>query len=86
MAQGFGTKNKLLTGLALRYNLYDDNTPATVIANEWWLPEFFVQDQWSFNDKQSALGWRTDLHSKHGVINSPDLIISIVSLIKQRLD
>ena len=67
-----GQKNKVLTGLALRYNLYDDNTPATVIANEWWLPGFFVQDQWSFNDKNKVLlGWRTDLHSKHGVINSP---------------
>ena len=67
-----GQKNKLLTGLALRYNLYDDNTPATVIANEWWLPGFFVQDQLSFNDKNKVLlGWRTDLHSKHGVINSP---------------
>ena len=58
-----GQKNKLLTGIALRYNLYDDNTPATVIANEWWLPGFFVQDQLSFNDKNKVLlGWRTDLH------------------------
>ena len=38
-----GQKNKLLTGLALRYNLYDDNTPATVIANEWWLPSFLYK-------------------------------------------
>ena len=51
-------KFNLLSGLALRYNYYDDNTPA-IIENSWWLPGAFLQTQYKWNaDHQLLLGWR----------------------------
>ena len=70
--KSLGEKNNFLSGFALRYNSYNDNTVATLKADNWWLPGFFLQDNFKFSDNQQLLfGWRTDLHSKHGVINSP---------------
>ena len=70
--KSLGKKNNFLSGLALRYNSYNDNTVATLKADNWWLPGFFLQDNFKFNDNQQLLfGWRTDFHSKHGFINSP---------------
>ena len=70
--KSLGIKNNLLSGFALRYNSYNDNTPATIKADNWWLPGIFVQDNFKFSDNQKLLfGWRTDFHSKHGFINSP---------------
>ena len=67
-------KFNLLSGLALRYNYYDDNTPATTNENSWWLPGAFLQTQFKWNtDHQLLLGWRTDLHTIHGAIHSPRL-------------
>jgi len=66
------SKHQLLSGHSLRYNLYDDNTPATTQASIWWLPGFFVQDNFTLNLKNRLLvGWRTDYHTKHGFVNSP---------------
>ncbi len=66
------SKHQLLSGHSLRYNLYDDNTPATTQASIWWLPGFFVQDNFTLNSKNRLLvGWRTDYHTKHGFVNSP---------------
>ena len=65
-------RHQLLTGFALRYNMYDDNTPATEKESEWWLPGLFMQDNLKINDKNRLLvGWRTDYHTNHGLINSP---------------
>ena len=70
--KSLGEKNNFLSGFALRYNSYNDNTVATLKADNWWLPGFFLQDNFKFSDNQQLLfGWRTDFHSKHGVINSP---------------
>lgn len=70
--KSLGNKNNFLSGFALRYNSYNDNTAATLKADNWWLPGFFVQDNFKFSDNQQLLfGWRTDFHSKHGFINSP---------------
>ena len=70
--KSLGNKNNLLSGFALRYNSYNDNTAATLKADNWWLPGIFVQDNFKFSDNQQLLfGWRTDFHSKHGFINSP---------------
>ena len=70
--KSLGKKNNFLSGFALRYNSYNDNTVATLKADNWWLPGFFLQDNFKFSDNQQLLfGWRTDFHSKHGVINSP---------------
>ena len=70
--KSLGEKNNFLSGFALRYNSYNDNTVATLKADNWWLPGFFLQDNFKFSDNQQLLfGWRTDFHSKHGFINSP---------------
>ena len=70
--KSLGKKNNFLSGFAMRYNSYNDNTVATLKADNWWLPGFFLQDNFKFSDNQQLLfGWRTDFHSKHGFINSP---------------
>ena len=67
-----GDKNNLLSGFAIRYNSFNDNTAATVKADNWFLPGLFVQDNFKFSENQKLLfGWRTDFHSKHGLIHSP---------------
>ena len=76
-----GAKNNIVSGLAVRYNYYDDNTLATRINNElqainnpddWVLPGVFIQDNISITKKMNLLvGSRLDLHSKHGHILSP---------------
>ncbi|WP_300488913.1 TonB-dependent receptor, partial [Flavobacterium sp.] len=62
----------LLFGTAVRYQLYNDNTPATVTADETWIPSLFVQDEISFAKKHSILlGARYDYNSNHGSIFTP---------------
>ncbi|WP_026978961.1 TonB-dependent receptor [Flavobacterium tegetincola] len=62
----------LLFGTAIRYNFYDDNTTATVTADESWIPSIFVQDEIKFNEKNSVLlGARYDYNSSHGSIFTP---------------
>jgi len=72
------TKNNLLLGLALRWNYYDDNTPATTGtagANKpsiTMLPGAFIQDEWHLNKKHTLLtGYRYDYNEHHGGIHSP---------------
>lgn len=43
----------LLFGSAVRYNYYDDNTPATTEADNIWIPSLFAQDEYSFAPKHS---------------------------------
>lgn len=68
----------LLFGTALRYTLYDDNTPATALLNgannadKIWLPGVFVQDEITLNEKHKVLlGMRYDYNSVHGNILTP---------------
>ena len=68
----------MLLGTALRYNYYDDNTPATLSANgknkaeKTFLPGIFLQDEIAFNDKNKLLlGFRYDYNSFHGNIFTP---------------
>jgi outer membrane receptor for ferrienterochelin and colicins len=64
----------LLFGSALRYNYYNDNTTATLNADEVTIPSLFIQDEISFNKKQSLLlGMRYDYDSRHGNIFTPRL-------------
>ena len=69
----------LLAGLALRYNFYDDNTPATAAGSEnapdaVWIPGVFVQDEWALAPAHSLLtGLRLDHHRRHGAILTPRL-------------
>ena len=62
----------LLLGTAIRYNYYNDNTTATILADETAIPSLFVQDEIGFNNKQSLLlGMRYDYNSRHGNIVTP---------------
>ncbi|MCL6266885.1 TonB-dependent receptor [Flagellimonas myxillae] len=65
-------KHDLLFGSAVRYNYYDDNTPATVRKDEVWIPSLFVQDEFNFAEKHSFLGGlRYDYDQRHGNIFTP---------------
>lgn len=67
-------KHDFLTGTAIRYQFYDDNTPATLQANTSWIPSFFVQDEIAFNETHKILlGARYDYNSNHGSIFTPRL-------------
>ena len=62
----------LLFGAALRYNYYNDNTTATMNADEVTIPSLFVQDEIKLNDKQNLLlGLRYDYDDRHGSILTP---------------
>ena len=64
----------LLFGTALRYNYYDDNTPATETEDDVVIPSIFAQDEIRFNDKHTLLmGGRYDYDSRHGNIFTPRL-------------
>lgn len=70
-------KHSLLVGSALRYNYYDDSTPATFSTegnepDEVLIPSLFIQDEVAFNKKHSLLlGGRYDYDSRHGNIFTP---------------
>jgi len=62
----------LLFGTAIRYQYYNDNTPATETSDKTWIPSIFVQDEIKFNEKHSILlGARYDYNSDHGSIFTP---------------
>jgi len=74
----FGGGHNFLLGAAMRYTHYDDNTPATATAaginrpQETPLPGFFIQDEWTVNDKHMLLGgYRFDYDRNHGGVHSP---------------
>jgi outer membrane receptor for ferrienterochelin and colicins len=70
-------KHDLLFGGAVKYNYYDDNTPATsgLDGNKEdivWIPSLFVQDEINFSKKHSLLtGIRYDYDKRHGSIFTP---------------
>lgn len=73
-------QHDLLTGIALRYTFYDDNSPATAtIENKnqpqkVWLPGIFVQDEITLSPRHKILaGARYDYNSDHGHIFTPRL-------------
>ena len=74
------TKHDLLFGTSVKYNYYDDNTPATsgIAGNNEadivWIPSLFVQDEINFSKKHSLLtGIRYDYDKRHGSIFTPRL-------------
>ncbi len=67
-------KHDLLFGTAVRYQFYNDNTPATAKADQSWIPSLFVQDEIHLAEKHNLLlGARYDYNSKHGNIFTPRL-------------
>ena len=93
--QDINTRHTLLTGLALRYNHYDDNTYATEIndsliyvntPDEWFLPGIFIQDNFRLNEKTKVLiGGRYDYQLKHGSIFTPRLNIKVDPTLKSEI-
>ncbi|MGI9546057.1 MAG: TonB-dependent receptor [Flavobacteriaceae bacterium] len=71
--------NDILVGSSIRYNYYDDNTPATDGLNgneedEIVIPSIFIQDELSLAEKHSLLlGIRYDYDKRHGSIYTPRL-------------
>jgi outer membrane receptor for ferrienterochelin and colicins len=72
--------HNFLSGLAVRYTYYDDNTPVTQShdnpnlnqASNVFLPGIFIQDEVQLNSKNKVLlGVRYDYNSDHGSIFSP---------------
>lgn len=67
----FGSHD-MLFGTAVRYQYYNDNTPATATSEKYTIPSLFIQDEVKWHDKQSVLlGARYDYHPKHGSIFTP---------------
>ena len=67
-----GERHDLLVGATLRYQRYDDNTPATAGDERRLIPGLFVQDEWSTTEDLKLLGGlRLDHHEEHGLIASP---------------
>ncbi len=67
-------QHDLTVGSAYRYTRYDDNTTATIAANEMHLPGVFIQDQIQFNKQNTLLlGARYDNNTAHGSVFSPRL-------------
>ncbi|RRQ49832.1 TonB-dependent receptor [Maribacter algicola] len=65
-------RHDLLLGTSLRYNFYNDNTPATPLADEVWIPSIFIQDEVALANKHSLLlGLRYDYDNRHGAIYTP---------------
>ncbi len=70
-------RNDFLMGAALRYMVYDDNTPATMGSTHnqpahTYLPGIFLQDEISINSNNKLLlGMRYDYNSVHGSIFTP---------------
>jgi len=65
-------RHDFLLGSALRYNYYNDNTTATVLADEVVIPSLFAQDEIKLGQKHSLLmGLRYDYDKRHGAIFTP---------------
>ncbi|GAA3777848.1 TonB-dependent receptor [Corallibacter vietnamensis] len=65
-------KHDLLFGVAARYNFYNDNTTATIKADEVVIPSLFAQDEITLSAKQKLLlGARYDYDKRHGSIFTP---------------
>lgn len=65
---------RLLTGATLRYEVYDDNTPATFDeADRRFIPGVFAQGELTAGDVTLLGGLRLDHHAAHGVVTAPRL-------------
>jgi len=66
------SNHDILFGTAIRYQFYNDNTTATVEADENWIPSLFVQDEIHLAEKHNVLlGARYDYNRNHGSIFTP---------------
>lgn len=64
--------NSLLAGTVLKYERYNDNSPAIISHANRLLPGFFVENEYSFSKKHTVLvGLRYDYSAVHGHIFTP---------------
>lgn len=74
--QPIGDRFKLLAGTTIRYEVYDDNSPATSEgADKRWIPGIFSQAEYDIDDITLLGGLRIDHHSKHGYVTAPRLSV-----------
>jgi outer membrane receptor for ferrienterochelin and colicins len=92
--KSLGDRHQILSGFALRYTYYDDNTVATesadsnriTSASKVFLPGVFVQDEITLNAQNKVLlGLRYDYNNAHGNIFSPRLNYKWNSLNKKNI-
>ncbi len=69
-------KHAVQLGSTLRYQLYDDNTPATNSADRALTGGVFIQDEINVTPSLTALGgFRLDAYERHGLIPAPRLAL-----------
>lgn len=67
-------RHTTVVGVPLRWQWYDDNTPATSVADAAAVPGIFAQSEWTLIGRSTLLtGLRWDLHPDHGAIWTPRL-------------
>jgi outer membrane receptor for ferrienterochelin and colicins len=65
-------RHDVLIGASVRYQTYDDQTPATVEPERRLIPGVFVEDEVTLGSALALLGGvRADHHAEHGAILSP---------------
>jgi len=69
-----GLRHELTTGMAYKFQSYNDNTPATDVIDLNHIPGIFIQDEFAISDQWKILsGIRWDRHQNHGNIFAPRL-------------
>ncbi|MDR9410375.1 MAG: TonB-dependent receptor [Balneolaceae bacterium] len=72
--QPIGNNFQLLAGTTVRYETYNDNTPATSDGiDRRWIPGIFSQGELKTGDFTFLGGLRVDHHSEHGFVTAPRL-------------
>lgn len=72
--QTIGDHFKMLSGTSLRYETYNDNTPATSDGvDRRLIPGIFSQGELIIDDVTFLGGLRIDHHSEHGYVTAPRL-------------
>ncbi|WP_251963676.1 TonB-dependent receptor [Salinibacter ruber] len=62
---------RVLAGASARYDVYDDNTPATATAEHRLIPGVFGQGEYAIGALTVLGGLRLDHHEEHGLVTAP---------------
>ncbi len=74
--QSLGNKIQLLSGTSLRYETYNDNTPATGNGvDRRFIPGIFSQAEFKTESLNILVGLRFDHHTEHGLVTAPRLSV-----------
>lgn len=70
--QPLSSQFRLLLGTTLRYETYNDNTPATSAgADQQFIPGLFTQGEVNTGNVTLLAGFRIDHHTEHGFVPAP---------------